>query len=130
MPALGVKLQKTITMPLTALYNGSVGTLALLLDEVQHHMTDSGWNQDLLTISDQHVPAMQHHLITIHRLLTLKNICHHAMQYIWQPTHMAQDAAMMFAFLCNSLTSDAHAQVTLEADKYTIDGSLYKWRGM
>ena len=50
--ASGIKLWKTITMPLMTLYNGSVGNLALFLDEVQHCTNDSGWNQDLLTISD------------------------------------------------------------------------------
>ena len=30
---------------------------------------------------------------------------------------------MMFAFLCDSLTSEVHSQVTLEAVKYTINGT-------
>ena len=65
---------------------------------------------------------MVHHLITAHRHLTLKNVHHHAMQYIRQPICTAQDAVMMFAFICDSLTSDTHAQVTLEAHKYMING--------
>ena len=50
--ASGIKLCKTITMPLMTLYNGLAGTLTQFLDEVQHWANDSGWNQDLLTISD------------------------------------------------------------------------------
>ena len=45
--ASGIKLHKTITMPLMTLYNGLVGTLVQFLDEVQHQVNNSGWNQDL-----------------------------------------------------------------------------------
>ena len=105
------------------LYDGSVGALAQFLDEVQCRANDSGWNQDLLTISDWGMPAMQCHLITTHRHLSLDDVCFHAMQYVGQPTHTAQDAVMMFAFLCDSPTSEVRSQVTLEVERYTINGT-------
>ena len=106
------------------LYDGSVGTLTQFFDEVQHRANDSGWNHDLLTISDQCTLAMPYHLITAHRHLTLEDVHFHAMQYVGQLTHMVQDAVMMFAFLCDLLTSEVHSQVTLEAEKYTINGTV------
>ena len=80
--ASGIKLRKTITMPLTTLYDGSMGTLMQFLDEVQHRANNSGWNQDLLTISDQCTLATQCQLITFHRCLTLDDVRFHAMQYM------------------------------------------------
>ena len=50
--ASGIKLHKMITMPLMTLYDGSVGNLMQFLDEVQHQASNSGWNENLLTISD------------------------------------------------------------------------------
>ena len=50
--ASGIKLCKTITTPLMTLYDGSVGNLAQFLDEVQRRANNSGWNENLLTISD------------------------------------------------------------------------------
>ena len=42
MSASGIMLHKTITAPLTTLYNGSVGNLMQFLNEVQHWANDSG----------------------------------------------------------------------------------------
>ena len=67
---------------------------------------------------------MQYHLITAHRRLTLEDVCFHVMQYVGNPTRTAQDAVMMFTFLCDLLTTDARSQVTLEVEKYTVNGTV------
>ena len=66
---------------------------------------------------------MQYHLIMAHRHLTLKDVCFHTMQYVGNPTHMVQDAVMMFTFLCELLINYACSQVTLEIKKYMINGT-------
>ena len=116
----GIKLRKTITAPLTTLYDGSSNLLAQFLDEVNRRATTCGWDANLLLISDQKQPPQNHHLITAHRCLTLDNVRAHATQYIGQQSRTAQDSFMMFEFLRDSLTSEARAHVTIEPNKYMI----------
>ena len=71
-------------------------------------------------ISDQKQPPQNLHLNASHHWLTLENMCHHATQYVRQQNHTAQDSFMMLEFLCDSLTSDACATVTLEPKKDLI----------
>ena len=117
---MGINLRKTITAPLTMLYNGSSSLLAQFLDEVNCCATTCGWDNNLLMISDQKQPLQDHHLIMAHCCLTLENVHNHATQYISQQNQAAQDSFMMFKFLHDSLTTAAHACVTLEPIKYMV----------
>ena len=108
--SMGIKVRKSIMAPLTISYNGSSTHLTQFLDKVKHHAsTASGWdNSNLLMISDQKHPPENHHLITAHQCLTLKNVNHHATQYVIQQNCTAQDAFMIFKFLHDSLVMLMH----------------------
>ena len=117
---MGIKLRKSIMAPLMMPYDGSSTHLTHCLDEVKCCAMVCGWDNNLLMISDQKQPPENHHLITTHGCLTLKNVHHHVTQYVRQQNCTDQDAFMMFEVLCDSLTSNAHACVTLESKKYLI----------
>ena len=118
----GIKLQKSIVAPLTNLYDGKAAGLSMFMKDVKHRASRSGWNDNLLKISNQANPPVEYNLITSHRLLSMENIRAHALTYVGQQTRQAQDGFMMYEFLRESLTKSARARIELEANKYTING--------
>ena len=64
----GIKLHKAIVAPLATLYDGTPSKLMAFLDSVKQRATDSGWNRDLLNVSNQDpVTPVQLNLIVSHQ---------------------------------------------------------------
>jgi hypothetical protein len=120
----GIKLHKAIIAPLATLYDGTPSKLMAFLDSIKQRASDSGWNRDLLNVSNQDpVTPVQLNLIVSHRMLTLANVRAHAITYIGQPTRLAQDSFMMYEFLRDSLTDEARIRISVEATKFEINGT-------
>ena len=119
----GIKLRKSIITPLTTLYDGSASKMATFLEDVKQRASASGWDTLLLTISNQAAPPVNYHLITSHRMLTIENVRAHALAYVGQQNRLAQDSYLMYEFLRDSLTDAARARVSLEANKYVVNGT-------
>jgi hypothetical protein len=121
----GIKLHKAIIAPLLAtLYDGTPSKLMAFLDGIKQCATNSGWNQALLSISNQD-PAnpIQLNLIVSHRMLSLENVRAHVLTYIRQPTRLAQDSFMMYEFLRDLMTDEARIRIAVESAKFEINGT-------
>jgi hypothetical protein len=121
----GIKLYKAITMPLEIKFDGSSKKLLQFLDDVGQKASNYGWNDALLSISDQDaVNPQNHNLLRHHRKLSLENVHAHASNYYVQTqTWLAQDSSMMYKFLHDSLTSRACARLSTDAGKYLVNGT-------
>jgi hypothetical protein len=56
-------------------------------------------------------------------MLSLENVRAHAIAYMNQPLRVAHDAAWMYKFLRESLMESARTRVTLQSERYTVNGS-------
>jgi hypothetical protein len=120
----GIKLYKAITMPLEIKFDGSSNKLLQFLDDVRQKASNYGWNNALLSISDQDaVNPQNHNLLHHHHMLSSENICAHASYYVQTQTRLAQDSLMMYEFLRDSLTSRARARLSTDAGKYLVNGT-------
>ena len=94
------------------------------MDELRRKADESGWNQDLLRISDQHLvtPTLRN-LLSFHRMIDIKDVQAHARAYIGTQSRLAQDSKMMYDFLQGSLTSGAKRRMALQHFEYDINGT-------
>lgn len=122
--ATGIKLYKTITLPLETKFDGSPGKLLSFMDNLHQKASCFGWNQELLAISNQH-PAnpQQRNLLTNHHMLMMENVQVHAAAYIGTQTRQAQNASMMYEFLRDSMTEGVCTRMSTDATKYTVQGT-------
>jgi hypothetical protein len=119
-----IKLYKAITTPLATKFNGSSRKLVLFMDELRHKADEFGWNDTLLSVSDQHpITPTNRNLLLHHRLITMANVRAHAMTYIGTHARVAQDSNMMYIFLKESLTEGARSRMANEHQKYDINGT-------
>jgi hypothetical protein len=117
----GIKLYKAITTPLDIKFDGSSNKLLQFLDNVGQKASNYGWNDALLSISNQDaINPQNHNLLRHHRMLSLENVRAHASTYVQTQTRLAQDSSMMYEFLRDSLTSGACARLSTDAGKYLV----------
>jgi hypothetical protein len=109
---------------LLTLFDGSPNKVTTFLAAVSDRAASSSWNANLLSINNQVSANPQDlNLITQHCMLSLENVRAHAVAYINPPLRVAQDAALMYKFLRESLTESARTCVALQFDRYTVNGS-------
>jgi hypothetical protein len=90
----GLKLYKQIVTPLLTPFDGSADKLMVFLSSVANKAASSGWNADILQISNQDpIQPQIKNLIQQHRMLsTMENVRAHATNYIWQQSRAAQNS--------------------------------------
>jgi hypothetical protein len=119
----GLKLYKQIVTPLLTPFDGSVDKLMVFLSLVARKAASSGWNADLLQISNQDpIQPQIKNLIQQHWMLTMENVRVHATNYIGQQLRAAQNSRWMYEFLRDSLTESARICIVLQPDMYQVNG--------
>ena len=121
--ASGIKLYKSIIVPLDHKFDGSPKELTLFLEEIGRRAETSGWNEELLRVSDlDPVTPTEHNLLSFHRMITIEHVRVHAQAYIGTPSRLAQDSKMMYEFLQGSISSGAKKRMAMQHYEYDIDG--------
>ena len=122
--APGIKLYKSITAPLDNKFDGSAKELTLFMDELRRKSEESGWNLDLLQVSDRDpITPTNRYLLSLHRLISIEDVQAHAQVYIGTQSRLAQDSEMMYVFLQGSLAKGAKRRMALQHHEYDINGT-------
>jgi hypothetical protein len=123
--SVGLKLYKQIVTPLLTPFDGSADKLMVFLSSVADKAASSGWNANLLQISNQDpIQPQVKNLIQQHRMLTMENVRAHATNYIGQQSRVAQNSRWMYEFLRDSLTESARICIALQPDMYQVNGKM------
>ena len=106
---------KSIVPPLDIKFDGKSTKVIPFLDDIQQKSIKQGWDTQLLQVNDKNPLNPQNwNLITHHRLVSLGNVRAHAVTYVGTPTRLAQDASMMYEFLCDSVTNEVRSSLTIK----------------
>jgi hypothetical protein len=114
-----LKLFAKATAPIDPKYNLEEGKLRIFIDQIRQRGKIYGWQQ-ILNVADSTGNIQD--ITTHYGKLSIDDCLSHALTYVNTPTRRAQDAAMLFQFLHNSLTDSAKLLLMSDADVYTVAG--------
>lgn len=118
--ASAVKLYNKAIEGLKIPYDLSPVTLHQFLIQVRERATAYGW-EDVVKLADS--GAVSRNMITDYGLLTIENCRTAAATYINAATRQAQNSTMLYTFLANSLTAEAHTLVFAFSEEFTLENN-------
>lgn len=126
----GRKVFEEATKALKDEFDGTSDKIAVLQEQMEGKSTDFGWNNqdtsDVINIPiDMTNPNDTRDLIQEYSQLTTNMITAWAMVHIvGAQTRRAQNNYNLYRCLFNTLTSDTQAAISLEREKYTVQGTI------
>lgn len=118
-----VKHYNRATNALDDPYDLSSKDLKVFLANTRVRCDEFAWGDIMeipVDIAVQNGPTL--HLLDHYAQVTREQIHAHCATYIDTESRLAQDNAMMYAYLSKSITKEGSAKVMLQSDEYTIDG--------
>jgi hypothetical protein len=114
-----LKLFTKATAPIEPKYDLEEGKLRVFIDQIRQRGKIYGWGH-ILDVPDS--TGTIYNITTHYGKLSIDECIAHALTYVNTPTRQAQDAAMLFQCLHNSITDKAKLLLMSDADVYTVAG--------
>lgn len=114
-----IKLFRAAISPIPKIYDGEPTRLRAFLVQVHNRAKINFWNR-ILTIPNS--TGSLHYILDEHGRITIEDCRAHALTYATGNTRQWQDSQMLYLFLSNSITEDLLTKVTVDRQRYTING--------
>jgi hypothetical protein len=114
-----IKLFNKATASIETKYDLEEGKLRVFIDQINQRGKIYGWKH-IFDVPDS--TGTVYNIVTHYGKLSIDDCIAHAMTYVNTQTRQAQDAAMLFQFLHNSITDKAKLLLMSDADIYTVGG--------